>query len=71
MNDLQAVKEERLLKASDVARVLSISKALAYRLIQQSLIPAVRINTAVRVRPCDLDAFIERCREELDEKYPE
>jgi len=70
MSDLELLKEERLLKAADVARVLSISKALAYQLIRQGLIPVVRINHAVRVKPCDLNAYIERCRQELDEKYP-
>jgi len=70
MNDPEHVKEERLLKPADVAEVLSVSKALVYRLIQQGAIPSVRINHAVRVKPCDLDAFITRCRKELDDTYP-
>ena len=70
MSNPELSNEERLLRAADVARVLSISKALVYRLIQQGLIPVVRINHAVRVKPSDLSAFIERCRKELDEKYP-
>lgn len=48
----------RLLRASEVAEVLSISLALAYRIIQTGEIPSVRIGTAVRVRPTDLEAYI-------------
>ena len=33
MNDLGIVQDERLLKASDIARILNVSKAFAYRLI--------------------------------------
>lgn len=53
---------EKLLKAVDVAEILNISKALSYRLLQQGDIPAVRINSAVRVRPMDLERFIQKCR---------
>ena len=70
MNELETMNEDRLLKAVEVAEVLSISKALVYRLIQQGLIPSVRINHAVRVKRSDLYAFIERCRTELNETYP-
>ena len=51
---------KRLLKASDVARILNISRALSYRLLQQGEIPVVRINRAVRVRPADLESFIQK-----------
>ena len=70
MIDLETMKEERLLKPAEVAEILSISKALVYRLIQQGLIQAVRINHAVRVKRSDLYAFIERCRTELNQTYP-
>lgn len=70
MTDIEFTKEERLLKASDVARILNISKALAYRLIQHGEIPAVHINNAVRVKSSDLEAFIESCRTELNEPFP-
>jgi excisionase family DNA binding protein len=49
-----------LLRAIEVAQVLKISRASAYRLIQQGTIPSVRINHAVRVRSCDLEAFIQK-----------
>jgi excisionase family DNA binding protein len=51
---------EVLLRGEDVARILNISRGLAYQLIQRGEIPAVRIGRAVRVRPADLDAFITR-----------
>jgi len=53
---------EKLLKAVDVAEILNISRALSYRLLQQGDIPTVRINSAVRVRPMDLERFIQKCR---------
>ena len=67
MNDLVPAKEERLLKPAEVAEVLSISKALVYRLIQQGVIPSVRINHAVRVMPSDLEGYIKQCRNNLIE----
>lgn len=50
---------ESLLKASEVASVLGISKTAAYRLLGRE-IPAVRFGATVRVRACDLEAFIQR-----------
>lgn len=51
-----------LLKATDVARELSISNALAYRLIEQGKIyPALRIGRALRVTREALDDFKQRC----------
>ena len=49
----------RLLKAEEVAEHLSVSPAFAYRLIQTGQIPAVRLGRVVRVRPQDLQAYIE------------
>ena len=48
-----------LLTADDVARVLNCSQSMAYRLMQDGSIPAVRLGRAVRVRPQDLDEFIQ------------
>jgi excisionase family DNA binding protein len=53
---------EKLLKAVDVAKILNISRALSYRLLQQGEIPVVKIRSAVRVRPADLERFIHKCR---------
>ncbi len=62
MTNPQLVKDEELLKADDVARLLNISKPMAYRLMQRGDIAVIRINTAVRVKPSDLQAYIERSR---------
>ncbi|MFZ1039821.1 MAG: helix-turn-helix domain-containing protein [Anaerolineales bacterium] len=64
VGDFESVKQEPLLKPSDVAMILSVSKALVYQLLRQGSIPVVRINHAVRVKPSDLEAFIQKCREE-------
>ncbi len=53
---------ETLLKASDVARILNISLPMAYKVIQRGNLAAVRIGTAVRVKPSDLQAYIDRSR---------
>ena len=47
-----------ILKASDVAQILRISKALAYRMIQQGKIPAIQFGRTTRVRRKDLEEFI-------------
>ena len=49
----------KLLRASDVAEILNISKAFAYQLMQQGKIRTVVIQSARRVRPVDLWDFIE------------
>lgn len=55
---------ERLLRASEVASILNVSRSLAYRLMKQGDIPSIRINRVVRVRPSDLKVFIEENRVE-------
>jgi excisionase family DNA binding protein len=52
--------ETQLMKPIDVARILQISRALAYRLMAQGEIPSVRFGRTVRVCPDDLEAFIAR-----------
>ena len=53
---------QRLLKATEVARILNISKSMVYRLMKNGKIPYVRINQAFRIHPEDLDKFIEENR---------
>lgn len=48
-----------LLKATQVAHILNISRAMAYQLIQRGEIRSVNIGTARRVRQEDLDKYIE------------
>ncbi len=51
-----------LMKAAEVASILQISRALAYRLMQQGQIPTVRIGGIRRVWSTDLYELIERSR---------
>ena len=67
MNDLKNIENERLLKASDVSRILNISRALAYRLLRQGEIPTVRICHAVRVKSADLEEYIQRSQNTFGE----
>ena len=49
----------QLLKVQEVAKILNISRAMAYRLIQTGEIRAVKIGSALRVRCEDLINYIE------------
>jgi len=51
-------ESDGILKASDVAQILRISKALAYRMIQQGEIPAIQFGRTTRVKRQDLEEFI-------------
>ena len=55
-------QKEKLLKASEVAELLNVSRAMSYHLMQSGQIPVVRINRSVRVKPDDLRSFIEQQR---------
>ncbi len=57
----------KLLKGNDVATRLNVSKAFAYRLMATGDIPTVRLGRSVRVRPEDLEEFIEASVTERDE----
>ena len=61
MNELAIHPQGRvpLLKAAEVAKILNISQAMAYRLIQIGEIRAVQIGKGRRVRPQDLRHYIE------------
>ena len=48
-----------LLKVSDVARMTQISPSQVYTMIREGSLPAVRFYTALRVRPEDLQKYIE------------
>jgi excisionase family DNA binding protein len=51
--------ENKLLRAIEVAQILNVSRAFAYRLMQQGKIRTVVIAKTRRVRPADLQDFIE------------
>ena len=52
--------ESKLLRAAEVAQILDISRAFAYRLMQQGKIRTVCFARARRVRPEDLLDFINK-----------
>ena len=58
-----------LLRATEVARVLNISRAMAYQLMQRGEIRTVRIGAARRVRQTDLRDFIEKSLSPKDEQF--
>lgn len=49
----------KLLNASEVADALGISRSYASKLMQTGELSCVRFGRSVRVRPEDLDAFIQ------------
>ncbi len=50
----------KLLRATDVAQRLCISRSLAYKLMISGELPTVRFGGSVRVRETDLDEYIAR-----------
>ena len=56
---MNSENEGRLLNGIEVARILNISKALAYRMMQKGEIRVVRFGKSVRVSESDLRTFIE------------
>jgi len=50
--------DTKLLRAAEVAQTLNVSRAFAYRLMQQGKIRTVVIAKSRRVRPADLEEFI-------------
>jgi excisionase family DNA binding protein len=51
--------QNKLLRATEVAEILDISRSMAYRLIQTGEIRSVHIGMARRVRLEDLQGYIE------------
>lgn len=49
-----------LIKATDIANRLLISRAKAYQLLKTGEIPSIRFGGSVRVRECDLAEYIQR-----------
>jgi excisionase family DNA binding protein len=58
-NTINSLHGTRLLKADEIAALLNISRSFTYQLLQTGAIPVVRLGKACRVRPQDLEAFIE------------
>ena len=60
LRNISEVRIEPLLRASEVALRLNISRSLAYKLIQIGEIPSVKVFKSVRVRVNDLEEYIRR-----------
>lgn len=51
---------DKFLKGEEVARILRVSRAFAYQLMREGVIPSIRLGRAIRVREIDLQNFIEK-----------
>ena len=49
----------KLLKAEEIAELLSLSRSYVYKLIRDGTIPSIQIGRSVRVRDRDLMEFID------------
>ncbi len=49
----------RLLNAQDVAITLNMGLSTVYMLMERGELPSIRIGRSVRIRPEDLEKFIE------------
>ena len=58
MDQITNLSPIQLLKASEVAEKLNISKAFVYKLMNQGVLPSVKIGYSKRVRQEDLQRFI-------------
>ena len=59
---------ERMMRASEVAEILSVSKAYVYILISRGELPSLRLGRVRRVRYSDLDLFITQNISERNQK---
>jgi excisionase family DNA binding protein len=48
----------RLLRIEQIAERLSVSRSMAWKLIDSGVLRSVRIGRAVRVRPADLEDYL-------------
>jgi excisionase family DNA binding protein len=49
----------RLLNAQEVATTLNMGLSTVYQLVERGELPSIRIGRTVRIRPEDLEKFIE------------
>jgi excisionase family DNA binding protein len=57
--DLRSYKmPQQLLISEEVAEILHVSRSFAYLLMKRGDIPTVHVGNAVRVRPEDLERYI-------------
>ena len=56
---MSEIKEYKLYSANEVAQILNISRSLVYQLVERENIPVVQINSLIRIRPEDLEFYIQ------------
>ena len=61
MNKEHTVQGNELLTGGEIAKILNISRAHAYVLIQRGVIKHIKIGRLRRVRKSDLLEFVETC----------
>lgn len=57
-----AVQADEWVGAPRAAELLGIRLPTLYRRIDAGELPAFRFGRVIRLRRCDIDAFVERCR---------
>ncbi len=67
---LQLYDQYRLLNTDETARLLHVSRSLIYRLIRHGQLPVVRLGGALRFRPQDVEALIERTQARRARRRP-
>lgn len=60
----------KLLRIDDVAELLDVSRARAYELVREGLLPVVRLGRQIRVDPGKLDAWLDAGGIGLEPKNP-
>lgn len=64
MSEIQSGTEKRSLECraytvNDIAQILGVSQARAYRLVQEGLFKSVRIGNAIRISKRSFDHWLE------------
>ena len=60
------MEDHVLLTVEAAARACSLSRSKFYQMVAAGTIPTVRLGRSVRIRPVDLDAFVERHLTQLE-----
>jgi excisionase family DNA binding protein len=62
--------KDRLLRVAEVAEQLAVGAWAVYRFCEDGVLPHVRINNSIRVRPRDLEEFVAARRNADDDRRP-
>lgn len=54
-----------LLTPAEVARVLKVSRSKVYQMVARQELPSVRVGALRRIRPADLEAYLESLTREV------